>query len=119
MLFFIFLIPVYFAFRNSSKNEISTGDKKLEILTEYAFKNKMNNTMDKVTFLTLYNDRPLYFYKYKLNEKGMDFRVVNSLDSLKENSVVIVAEDSLKNCLLKKYKATIIERYRSLIKVKI
>ncbi len=37
MLFSVFLIPVYFAFRNSAKNDIKNEDKKLEILTEYAY----------------------------------------------------------------------------------
>ncbi|MHB8260863.1 MAG: hypothetical protein ACYDCN_16055 [Bacteroidia bacterium] len=119
MLFFIFLIPLYFAFRSSAKNDIKNEDKKLEILAEYAYMNKNNQSLDKVTFLMLYFDRPLYFYKYRLNAKGMDFRVVNSIDSLKENSIVIVAEDSLKNAVLKKYKVTILEEYKSVIKVKI
>lgn len=119
LLFSVFLIPLYFAFRNSAKNDIKNEDKKLEILTEYAYINKNNKSLDKVIFLTNYFDRPLYFYKYKLNVKGMDFKVVNSLDSLKENSVVIVAEDSLKNALLKKYKANILEEYKSVLKVKI
>jgi len=119
MLFSIFFIPLYFAFRNAAKNDMKNEDKKLEILTEYAYKNKNNESLNKVTFLTLYFDRPLYFYKYKLNAKGMDFKIVNSIDSLKENSTVIVAEDSLKNTLLNKYKATIIEEYKSVLRLKI
>ncbi len=81
--------------------------------------NKTNKSLDKVTFLTNYFDRPLYFYKYKLNANGMDFKVVNSIDSLKENSVVIVAEDSLKDALLKRYKTTLLDEYQSVLKVKI
>jgi len=119
MLFFIFVTPLYFTFRNSYKSEIKPGDKKLEILNEYAFRNKNNQSLNNVTFLTIYNDRPLYFYKYKLNAKGLDFNVTNSLDSLKENNLVIVAEDSLKNAVLKKYKCIIIDEYKSVLKVKI
>ncbi len=119
MLFFVFLIPLYFAFRNSYKSEIKPGEKGLEILTEYAYKNKNSGTLNQVTFLTMYFDRPLYFYKYKLNAKGMDFNITNSVDSLKENSVVIVAEDSLKNRLLNKYNPIILEEYKSELKVRI
>jgi hypothetical protein len=119
MLCFVFLVPLYFAFRNSYKSEIKPGEKGLEILTEYAYKNKNNESLNNVTFLTIYFDRPLYFYKYKLNARGMDFKVTNSIDSLKENSIVIVAEDSLKNLLLKKYNPTILEEYKSVLRVKI
>jgi 4-amino-4-deoxy-L-arabinose transferase-like glycosyltransferase len=119
LLFSVFIIPIYFAFRNSAKNDIKNEDKKLEILTEYAYMNKNNESLNEVTFLTNYFDRPLYFYKYKLNTKGMDFKIVNSIDSLKENSLVIVAEDSLKMTLLKKYKGIILEEYKSVLKVKI
>ena len=49
----------------------------------------------------------------------MDFNITNSVDSLKENSVVIVAEDSLKNRLLNKYNPIILEEYKSVLKVRI
>lgn len=119
MLCSIFIIPLYFTFRNSYKNEIKPGDKKLEILNEYAYRNKNNQSLDKVTFLTMYFDRSLYFYKYKLNARGLNFNVTNCLDSLKENSIIIVAEDSLKNAVLKKYKTSIIDEYKSVLKLKI
>lgn len=119
MLLFVFLIPTYFAFRNGAKNDMKNEDRKLEILTEYAFTNKNNESLNKVTFFTLYHDRPLYFYKYKLNALGMDFRVVNSLDSLKENTIVVVAEDSLKQALFRKFKPNIVEEYKTVLKVKI
>ncbi|HXU28531.1 MAG TPA: glycosyltransferase family 39 protein [Bacteroidia bacterium] len=119
LLAFIFLIPLYFTFRNSYKSEVKPSERKLEILNEYAFKNKNNHSLNGIIFLTEYFDRPLYFYKYRLNTKGEDFTLTNSIDNLKENSIVVVAEDSLKTALLKRYKTTTLDEYRTVLKVKI
>lgn len=118
-LFFIFLLPLYFACRNSYKSEVKPGERKLEILNEYAFKNKNNQSLNGVVFLTNYFDRPLYFYKYRLNAMGLDFKLINSLDNLKESDIVIVAEDSLKNVLLNRYKTVVLDKYRTVLKIKI
>lgn len=119
LLCLIFFIPYYYAARNSYKSEISPGEKKLEILTEYAFTNRNNNSLNDVLFYTAYCDRPLYFYKYRLNKKGGDFKITNTLDSLKTGNIIIVAEDSLKDALYKKYAVTVIDNYKTVSEIKI
>ena len=118
-LLFIFMLPLYFAFRNSYKSEVKPSERKLEILNEYAFRNKKNQSLNGVIFLTNYYERSLYFYKYRLNTKGQDFTITNSIDNLKENNIVVVAEDSLKNELLKRLKTKTLDEYRTVLKVKI
>jgi 4-amino-4-deoxy-L-arabinose transferase-like glycosyltransferase len=119
LLFGVFMLPLYFTFRNSYKSEVNPDERKLEILNEYAFKNKNNTSLNGVVFITNYFDRSLYFYKYRLNSKGLDFTVTNTIEGLKENSVVVVAEDSLKAALLTRYKTTTLDEYRTVLKVKI
>lgn len=116
---YTFSIPCYFAFRNAYKSEINPAEKKLEILTEYAFKNTKNNSLNGAIFLTSGFDRGLYFYKYKLNSKGMDFQIARSIDDLQINTIVIVANDSLKLALTKKFDCQIIDSIQSASKFKI
>jgi len=119
LMFSIFMLPLYFTFRNSSKSEVNPGERKLEVLNEYAFKNKNDQSLNGVIFLTNYFDRSLYFYKYSLNTKGLDFTLTNTIEGLKENSIVVVAEDSLKKALLNRYKTTTLDEYGTVLKVKI
>lgn len=116
---FIFSVPCYFAFRTAYKSEINPAEKKLEILTEYAFKNSKNNALNGVVFLTPDFDRALYFYKYKLNTKGLDFQITKSIDSIQSNSTVIVANDSLKLALTKKFDCQMVDSLQSAIKFNI
>lgn len=116
---FTFSIPCYFAFRNAYKSEINPAEKKNEILSEYAFKNSKNNSLNGVFFLTSDFDRALYFYKYKLNARGLDFQITNSVDNLQANTNVIVANDSLKMALTKKYDCQIVDSVQSATKFNI
>ncbi len=116
---FTFSIPCYFAFRNAYKSEINPAEKKLEILTEYAFKNSKNNALNDIVFLTPDFDRALYFYKYKLNTKGLDFQITKSIDDIQNNTTVIVANDSLKLALTKKFDCQTVDSLQSAIKFNI
>ncbi|MCF8424081.1 MAG: glycosyltransferase family 39 protein [Bacteroidia bacterium] len=116
---FTFSIPCYFAFRNAYKSEINPAEKKLEILTEYAFKNSKNNALKDIVFLTPDFDRALYFYKYKLNTKGMDFQITQSIDGIQNNTTVIVANDSLKLALTQKFDCQMVDSLQSAIKFNI
>ena len=111
-----FSIPCYFAFRNAYKSEINPAEKKLEILTEYAFKHSKNNSLNAVIFLTTDFDRSLYFYKYRYNSKGLDFQITKDLKSIKNNSTVIVADDSLKLILTSKFNYQIVDSLQSAVK---
>ena len=112
-------MPVYYTIRNSSKNEIHKDEKKQEVLTEYAFKNKNNSSLNNTIFLTTVFDRPLFFYKYYLNEKKQDFNIVSSVNDIQINSVVILSDDSLKNCLEQKFKLEQINVFKTVTKFKI
>jgi 4-amino-4-deoxy-L-arabinose transferase-like glycosyltransferase len=116
---FTFSVPCYFAFRTAYKSEINPAEKKLEILTEYAFKNSKNNALNGVVFLTPDFDRALYFYKYKLNTKGLDFQITKSIDDIQNNTSVIVANDSLKLALTKKFDCQMVDSLQSAIKFNI
>jgi len=98
-----FALPLYFSFRQSYKSEIPPAEKALEALTEYAFQNKNNDQLNEVVFLSSRFDRPLYFYKYVLNERGLDYTVVSSAGRLSPGQTVIVAEDSLETILKQEY----------------
>jgi 4-amino-4-deoxy-L-arabinose transferase-like glycosyltransferase len=120
MLFFIFAIPYYFKARDSYKSDYNPAEHKLEILNEFIFKNKSNlQSLNGVVFYTNYFDRPLYFYKYCFNQQGFDFSITSSIDNIKPNSTVIVAEDSLIKVLNAHYKTQVIGQYKSVLKVKI
>ncbi len=119
LIIIFFCIPAYYAIRNSSKNEIPIGEKKLEVLTEYAFKNKNNSSLNNTTFLTSVFDRPLFFYKYYLNEKNQDFNIASSVSDIPVNSVVILADDSLKSCLEQKFKLESLDVFKTVTKFKI
>jgi 4-amino-4-deoxy-L-arabinose transferase-like glycosyltransferase len=116
----IFIVPLYFSCRTSYKSEINPEEKKQEALTEYAFKNMGNASLNHTLFYTNDYDRGLLFYKYRLNEQGMDFKIVNSTDSLQINDVIVVADDSLKSVLLKKFDVDVIDSlfYTSTFKIK-
>ncbi len=114
-----FILPTYFAIRQSFKNEIPTGEKQLEILSEYAFKNKNNNELNNTLFYTNVFERPLYFYKYYINTKNADFNITNELNDINIHSIVIVANDTLKNRLNKKFKTQVISTYKSVTKYQI
>jgi 4-amino-4-deoxy-L-arabinose transferase-like glycosyltransferase len=116
---FVFSIPCYFSFRKAYKSEINPLEKKLEILTEYAFKNSKDNSLNGVVFLTPDFDRALYFYKYKLNTKGLDFTIQTDATGLKNNSTVIVANDSLKYILISNYNCKLIDSINSAVKINI
>jgi len=116
---FIFVLPLYFTFRNSYKSEIKSNEKPLEVMNEYAFKNKNNHSLNKTIFLTSEFDRPLYFYKYLLNNKGLNFQITTSINNLRENDIVIVSQDSLKNLLTDRYDTKIIDSYKSILKFQI
>lgn len=115
----IFLLPLYYSFRNSYKSEIKPNEKKLEILTEYAFKNKKTSILDKTIFITNNFDRPLYFYKYYLNTKSKNFSIQNHINSINENQVVIVSEDSLKTALKKNYNFIVLDSMGSVQRIQI
>ncbi len=115
----IFVLPLYFTFRNSYKSEIKPNEKQLEVMNEYAFKNKKNHSLDKTIFLTSEFDRPLYFYKYLLNTKGLDFQITTSINNLKVNDIVIVSQDSLKKLLTSRYNTNVIDSYKSILKFQI
>jgi 4-amino-4-deoxy-L-arabinose transferase-like glycosyltransferase len=115
----VFVLPVYFSCRTSYKSEIYGDDKKFEVLTEYAFKNHKNNSLNGTIFLMNGYDRALYFYKYKMNSKGLNFKVVNSIDSIFVTNTIIVANDSLKRCLTTKYNLQVIDSINSALKVNI
>lgn len=121
ILFFLFAfsIPCYFSFRTAYKSEISSVDKKLEILTEYAYKNCNNNSLSGAIFLTTDFDRALYFYKYKLNDRGLDFKVEKDINSISPNSIIIVSNDSLKLLLKAKFDCQSIDSLQSVIKFRI
>lgn len=119
LLIFVFILPIYFSSRSSYKSEIPSEEKKIEILTEYAFKNSKNTSLNSTVFLTHNYDRALFFYKYKLNTKGMDFKITHSEQSLNPNDIVLVAEDSLKIVLKQKYNIQTIDSFTSVLKVKI
>jgi 4-amino-4-deoxy-L-arabinose transferase-like glycosyltransferase len=116
---FVFSIPCYFSFRNAYKSEINPAEKKLEILTEYAFRNSKNTSLNNVVFLTTDYDRALYFYKYKQNTKGSDFQITTDAGSIKNNSTIIVANDSLKHLLFKNFNYEIVDSLKSAIKINI
>lgn len=115
----IFLIPLYYSFRNSYKSEIDPSEKKLEALTEYAFKNKKTSVLNGTTFITNVFDRPLFFYKYYLNTKSQDFSIQNHINSIKENQIIIVSDDSLKIALKNKYNYTILDSIKSVQRIQI
>lgn len=119
MMIFIFCIPLYFSFRNTYKSEINPDEKDLEILNEYAFINKNNNSLQNTIFLTDVIDRALYFYKYKLNTEGKDFKVTSFPETIQTNDIVIVSSDPLKDLLMNKYNTTIIESYKEVVKLKV
>lgn len=119
LLLLIFALPVYFSCRSSYKSEIPSEEKKIEILTEYAFKNSENTSLNNTIFFTDNYDRALYFYKYKLNTKGLDFQITKSIDDIQNNTTVIVANDSLKLALNKKFDCQIVDSLQSAIKFNI
>lgn len=120
VLVLVFIIPVYFSCRASYKSEIDPEEKKQEALTEYAFKNYENGSLNHTLFYTDEYDRGLLFYKYKLNEHGMDFKIIDSTDSLQMNDIVIVAHGSLRSTLLKKFDVDVIDslNYTSKFRIK-
>ena len=118
-LLFTFSIPCYFSFRNAYKSEINPSEKKLEILTEYAFRNSKNSSLNNVVFFTTDYDRALYFYKYKQNTKGSDFQITTDVASIKINSTIIVANDSLKHLIFKNFNCEIVDSLKSAIKINI
>lgn len=115
----IFILPVYFSCRSSYKSEIDPGEKKLEALTEYAFKHSKDGSLKNTTFLVKDYDRSLFFYKYKLQEKGLDFEIGNSTENLKTNSFVIVSDDSLKKEVMSRYLFAISDSIQTAWKVEI
>lgn len=115
----IFALPFYFSCRNSYKSEIPSEEKKIEILTEYAFKNCKNTSLNNTVFFTNDYDRPLFFYKYKLNTKGMNFNITHSLNTINLNDIVIVSEDTLKILLNQKFNLQTVDSFNSVLKVKV
>lgn len=119
LLFMVFILPVYFSCRSSYKSEIDPAQKKLEALTEYAFKHSKDGSLNNTVFLVKDYDRSVFFYKYKLNEKGQDFKVSRSATDLNVNSFVIVADDSLKKEVMSKYQFAISDSIQSAWKIEI
>lgn len=104
----IFVIPVYFASRQSFKSEIPLGSKKDEALSNYCFKNKDNGLLNKIIVLTQDFEAPILFYKYLMNTKGMDFKIVNNIENLPIDSIIIVSEDKIFEQLEQHYEFNII-----------
>lgn len=115
----IFLLPLYYSFRSSYKSEIKPAEKKLEILTEYAFKNKKNDQLNGTTFITSVFDRPLFFYKYYLNTRSKDFEITNTIDSIKVNDIVIVSDDSLQETIKNRYVFSILDSMKNVQRIQI
>lgn len=106
----IFCVPIYYTCRNSFKSEIPSNEKKYEALSEYAFHNQDNESLNNSIFYTTYFDRPLFFYKYKLNTKNKDFMITDDLQLLKPNDTVIITEDSLFNIVCSKFQFKILDK---------
>ena len=119
MLSGIFILPVYFSCRSSYKSEIDPGEKKLEALTEYAFRHGKDGSLKNTTFLVKGYDRSLFFYKYKLHEQGLDFEVSHSTENLEVNSFVIVSDDSLKKEMMNRYQFALSDSLQTAWKLEI
>lgn len=115
----VFAIPIYYTCRNSFKSEVPTNEKKYEALSEYAFHNQFNGGIDNTTFYTTYFDRPLYFYKYKLNTRNKDFKITDNIRHLKSNDTVILTEDSLLNEVQGNFHTQIVYHDRYITKIKL
>lgn len=114
-----FSLPLYYSFRNSYKSEIPPDEKKLELLTEYAFRNKNNNNLNNTSFITNDYDRSLYFYKYKLNTQGQNFNIITSCQNLNPNDEIIVESSSIKKQIDTLYNYSVIDSLQSVLKIKI
>lgn len=119
LLLFVFALPFYFSCRNSYKSEIPSEEKKIEMLTEYAFKNCENKSLNNTIFFTNKYNRSLFFYKYKLNTKGIDFKITNSMETINPNDIIIVSEDSLKIALSQKFNLQTVDSFSSVLKFKV
>jgi len=110
--FLIFVIPVYFSFRKSHKDEISSDQKKLEQLYKYAYQvahGKM--PAQDITYLNANFDRPLQFYKYMIKDKGLKIDIVNNIDSIVTGANIAVSDENLKISLMQKFELKEIEKF--------
>ena len=108
----IFMIPIYFSFRKSQKDEIPYDQKKLEQLYKYAYQVAHGKIPVKdITYLNSNFDRPLQFYKYMIKQEGYNIDIVSSVDSLTVGLNVAVADEELKKLLKQKFELKEIEKF--------
>ncbi|MDZ4663943.1 MAG: glycosyltransferase family 39 protein [Bacteroidota bacterium] len=110
MIIALFFYPYCLVFQQSQSNIIPNGEKKLESNEQFIFKRyKEGNTLGNFKVYHAGWKGSLLFYKYKLNEEGIKFDIVNVPDfQISEN--VLVSDDSLFDIIKTKYKIKLLDK---------
>lgn len=107
----VFSYPYHILFENSQANRISAGEKALEANERYIFqKEQENKNLNGVKVYYTGYERGLFFYKYKLAEKGQKIELITD-DTFTINDRVLVCNDSLKMLLSQRYVHDTIDQY--------
>ena len=102
----IFIYPYSMMFRQSQGNSIKEGEMKNEALEQYIFcRNKDKKNLGGIKAYYSKYCGSLLFYKYKLAEQQEKIELVND-PSFSLNDKVLVADDSLKLIMHKRYEYT-------------
>jgi hypothetical protein len=115
----IYLYPYHIQFENSQANRLTPLEKAMEANERYLFEreNQHRNLNGIHVYYTGYN-RGLFFYKYKLADKGQSIQL-NTNGIFQVNDKVLVCNEDLKSLLSKRYLYDSIDSYNQALLVQI
>jgi hypothetical protein len=119
LMILIYLYPYHIQFENSQANRLTPLEKAMEANERYLFEreNQHRNLNGIHVYYTGYN-RGLFFYKYKLADKGQSIQL-NTNGIFQVNDKVLVCNEDLKSLLSKRYLYDSIDSYNQALLVQI
>lgn len=111
ILILIYIYPYHIAFENSQANRMSKGEKELEANERFIFKKeKEHKNLNGIKVYYSGYERGLFFYKYKLAEKGQHIELITESEFL-VNDTVLVCNDNLKSALTQHFQCDTLDHY--------
>lgn len=110
-LLLVFSVPLYYSIKQSHDNDRKPGDRKMECIEDYIFdKSKKGFNFNNYCIIDNHYNGPMLFYKYKLQDKGQQINLIDT-SQIKAPCKLIVANDTIRAAISKKFNYTVIDSY--------